>query len=525
MRMVDAQLAPARSAGSQVAVGGTGQDAGPRPRSRMIRYARLVAVAVGGFLLPWCAVLGATLPASAHVPHWWLAWVGLDGGEAAMAFATAALLTRSDVRASLTSAAGAALLLADAWFDICTSAKGVDQLLAIAEAAFAEVPLAIAAAWLAVRLLRGAGKPFTVPARLIVVINDPRTAGRSIRSALSGRAVIAGVAVSAIVAVSAVAAPAGASASVSAHHVTPGRIAGVVTGKKHPVQGLCVWATNVRDLVTYKAITTSTGHYTIHKAVPGRYYVQFRDCPKAKGSWLFQWYKGVTTSQTSPLQPPRGITTVRVKAGKTTTGINAAMVQASSISGQVTSAASGVGVPQICITGEGTGPNAIHLFTRTVKGGDGRYAFNGLFPAKYVLEYGCGWEGSANFAPQWWQDAATSAQATPINLARGQNVQANVRLTPGAVITGTVHSTSASGPPLPGICVTAAGRGVTYFNQAITASDGTYRLAGLATGTYQVIFDPFCGEPTSSFKGEKLTAQATAGHTTSGVNAFLQPKS
>jgi hypothetical protein len=126
--------------------------AGLPPRS--VRYARLVAQAVGGFLLPWCVLLGLTLPGSAHVQHWWLAWVGLDGGEAAMAFATAGLLARSDVRASLTAMAGAALLLTDAWFDVCTSAGGADQLISVAEAAFAEVPLAVAAVCLAVSLLR-----------------------------------------------------------------------------------------------------------------------------------------------------------------------------------------------------------------------------------------------------------------------------------------------------------------------------------------------------------------------------------
>jgi hypothetical protein len=146
----------------------------------------LVALVVGGFLLPWCVVLGVTLPASAQVQHWWLAWIGLDGGEAAMAFATAFLLARSDVRASLTAAAGAAFLLADAWLDVCTSARGADQLLALAEAAFAEIPLAVAAVWLAVKLLRGVRKPIDPHARLIIMIYDHcDEGGRSLRSVVS----------------------------------------------------------------------------------------------------------------------------------------------------------------------------------------------------------------------------------------------------------------------------------------------------------------------------------------------------
>ena len=132
----------------------TGTPAVPAPRNALVRLGRLVALAVGSFLLPWCVLLSVTLPASAHAAHWSLAWTGLDGAEAIAALATAALLTRSDPRASLTAAAGGALLLTDAWFDVCTSAPGPDQWLAVAEAIFVELPLAAAAFWLAARLLR-----------------------------------------------------------------------------------------------------------------------------------------------------------------------------------------------------------------------------------------------------------------------------------------------------------------------------------------------------------------------------------
>jgi hypothetical protein len=77
---------------------------------------------------------------------------GLDAAEALAALATAVLLARGDGRAALTAAAGAALLLTDAWFDVCTVAPGLDLALALAEAAFAELPLAAAACWLACRL-------------------------------------------------------------------------------------------------------------------------------------------------------------------------------------------------------------------------------------------------------------------------------------------------------------------------------------------------------------------------------------
>jgi hypothetical protein len=121
----------------------------------VLRRARLTALAVGSFLLPWCVVLGVTLPATAQAQHWPAAWVGLDAGEAIAALATAVLLARGDARAGLTAAAGGALLLTDAWFDVCTCAPGFDQAVALTEAILVELPLAGAAFWLAVRLTRG----------------------------------------------------------------------------------------------------------------------------------------------------------------------------------------------------------------------------------------------------------------------------------------------------------------------------------------------------------------------------------
>jgi hypothetical protein len=124
----------------------------PRRGIRHHRLGRLAALAVGVFLLPWCVVLGATLPPSAYVPNWSLAWVGLDLAEATAALLTALLLIRGSPRAGLPATAGAALLLADAWFDVCTSPPGLDRMLAIGEAVLVELPLAAAAIWLAVAL-------------------------------------------------------------------------------------------------------------------------------------------------------------------------------------------------------------------------------------------------------------------------------------------------------------------------------------------------------------------------------------
>jgi hypothetical protein len=130
---------------------------GTGPSRLLARRGRLVALAVGAFLLPWCAVLGASLPVTTRAPNWSLAWMGLDLAEAVAALAAAVLLSRGSPRAGLAAVAGAALLFADAWFDVCTSPPGLERALAVGEALLVELPLAAAAIWLAVTLTRDAG--------------------------------------------------------------------------------------------------------------------------------------------------------------------------------------------------------------------------------------------------------------------------------------------------------------------------------------------------------------------------------
>ena len=155
MDMTTCELLP-RELPASAAEDAAAEDAVARLRHR--RLGRLVALAVGVFLLPWCAVLWMTLPASTFVPNWSLAWVGLDFAEAVAALLTAVLLSRGSPRASLSAMAGAGLLFADAWFDVCTSGGGLPRLLAVGEALGVELPLAAAAIWLAVTLTRHPGQ-------------------------------------------------------------------------------------------------------------------------------------------------------------------------------------------------------------------------------------------------------------------------------------------------------------------------------------------------------------------------------
>jgi hypothetical protein len=128
-----------------------------RPASRWLARG---FIAAGLGMIPWIAVLAITLPASARVPHWSVAWAGLDAMEGAGLLATGLLLARRDARYGLTAAVTAALITADAWFDVTTSAPGAGQLTAIVMAAAVEGPVIVTCAALA---LRSGARPASVP--------------------------------------------------------------------------------------------------------------------------------------------------------------------------------------------------------------------------------------------------------------------------------------------------------------------------------------------------------------------------
>jgi hypothetical protein len=85
---------------------------------------RLGGVALGGaaaFLVPWIAHLDRTLPDRAAAEHWRLAWVGLDGAIAAGLAGTVALNRARRREVVPVGVATATLMVADSWFDVCTS--------------------------------------------------------------------------------------------------------------------------------------------------------------------------------------------------------------------------------------------------------------------------------------------------------------------------------------------------------------------------------------------------------------------
>ena len=108
------------------------------------RLLALVALA----LVPWTLWLTFSLPSRHVAQHYDAAWVGFDIALAAAFAATAwSALRRPRWLAALAAATGT-MLLCDAWFDVVTSSGGAERVEAVAEAAFAEIPLAAICAYI-----------------------------------------------------------------------------------------------------------------------------------------------------------------------------------------------------------------------------------------------------------------------------------------------------------------------------------------------------------------------------------------
>jgi len=107
------------------------------------RHAAAALLAILGIcLLPWTLWLGVSLPSRKVAEHWDLAWVGFDLVLAAGLLGTAVALFRRSPAVQGLAAATAALLLADAWFDVVTAATTKERWFAIGLALVGELPLA-----------------------------------------------------------------------------------------------------------------------------------------------------------------------------------------------------------------------------------------------------------------------------------------------------------------------------------------------------------------------------------------------
>jgi hypothetical protein len=207
--------------------------------------------------------------------------------------------------------------------------------------------------------------------------------------------------------------------------------------------------------------------------------------------------------------------------------LNAALQEPGTISGRVTSAATGGGLGSVIVSVEQFGGGGFsNHFTITEANGD--YTITGLPPGEYAINF------SAN-------ESGYISQNTTTTVGEDEVATVNAALREGGKISGTVtDAVTHGGLAKIEVCAFGSKGG----GCASTSANGEYTVTGLSTGSYKVSFNWEFSEAefkacehaaqcppkyiTQYFNDQPSAATANAvgaseGSTTSGINAAMVP--
>jgi hypothetical protein len=310
----------------------------------------------------------------------------------------------------------------------------------------------------------------------------------------------------------------------------PGQISGAVTASGgSPIFGICVLAypssPSSSNLLDGYAYTALDGTYTVTGLSPGSYDVEFFTGCGASGGYQPQWYDNVAS--------PAAATSVTVTSGATTPGVNDTLKSVSStvdsIWGTVTTGSSWQS--GVCVLAFAAGTTT--EYGSTVTAANGSYDLY-VSPGSYDVEftdtaYNC--NGASNLVTQWYKGASSESTATTVTADSSTPNPAgvNAAMVKGGTISGKVTDGALRG--LAGVCVDAySGVSTVASGDAVTASNGTYTISGLGTGTYDVEFVGSCNSSgsygtlwyvNSATRAGVTAVSVTAGGSTPNVGAKL----
>ena len=135
------------------AAGAGARDLPPGVRRRARRLAWVYLIVAAG-LVVWTVFLALSLPKENLEHHYRLTWTGFDLIEVVAIYLTAHLAFRLDARVVFPATVVATLLVADAWFDITTSATATAATQALMLALLVELPAAAFSLYVAYRVGR-----------------------------------------------------------------------------------------------------------------------------------------------------------------------------------------------------------------------------------------------------------------------------------------------------------------------------------------------------------------------------------
>jgi hypothetical protein len=257
-------------------------------------------------------------------------------------------------------------------------------------------------------------------------------------------------------------------------------VAGKVTNAKNEgIEGVEVRYYSSEDRYG-RFFTESNGEYGKDiNAEAGVFKVEF--VPPASSEYVSQYYKEKLSYAAA--------TQVTVEEGKTKS-VGAVLARGALISGTVTSAAlphSEIGHIEVTAY-EKTAPNAAIEHAETNQFGS--YKLAGLFKGAYVIGFKVAFGSNLDYAPQFFPEKQRFLEAGAVSVTEGEEESSiDAKLVQGASISGTVID-AATSQPLSGITVIAVAPGGAETLEARTSTDanGHYTLAGLGSGSVDVLF-------------------------------------
>ncbi|SDN38171.1 Carboxypeptidase regulatory-like domain-containing protein [Cryobacterium flavum] len=244
----------------------------------------------------------------------------------------------------------------------------------------------------------------------------------------------------------------------------------------------------------YSIVTDANGHYSSTVAAAGRY--QFR----------VQSSTHVNPADVAFDVPAEGLPNA-----------DAQLVAGTVISGTVTAANNGVPLSNVTVFISSTSDNW-WSYNSAYTDYSGNFTSQPLLPGSYYLRYE---NSQGQYVTQWFDNAASGAQSTAVNVGIDPVTSVDAQLTLGGAIVGTI--TGSDGQPIANARVglatapsqpaarTAGARvagGELLGIETYTGSDGSYRLPTVEPGRY-VLFVYENDHKTSWYNGQSTLDKAT----------------
>ncbi|GAB2698620.1 protocatechuate 3,4-dioxygenase beta subunit [Microbacterium marinum] len=259
-----------------------------------------------------------------------------------------------------------------------------------------------------------------------------------------------------------------------------GRIEGVVSDADGPIADAYVrlyeWRSGEWQR-TQSRWSDESGTYAFTSVPAGTYTLRFTD----------EGGRGLAPEWWDDAESEADAERIEVSPGSRVTDVDATLAPGASLSGRVLDP-TGAGVAGATVRATWDAPEGWTESETTTTDDTGAWTFRGLASGEYTLSFTA--PAEASLISEWWSDAATRDDATPIALARGEAVTGlDARLAKGASIAGRVTG--------PGVADNVAvqlyrqdERFPSWVAEVRTDAEGRYLFGGLTAGTYSMEFVP-----------------------------------